>query len=36
MGVSRKYYAKWTKWEKDKYYVLSLICGIEGIEQMNK
>ena len=22
------YYAQWNKWEKDKYWIISLICGI--------
>ena len=25
---SRGYYAKWNKSDKDKYYIISLTCGI--------
>ena len=27
MDGSRGYYAKWNKSEKDKYFMISLICG---------
>ena len=30
------YYTKWNKSEKDKYYVTSLLCGIEKIKQTSK
>ena len=28
MDGSRDYHTKWSKPEKDKYYMISLICGI--------
>ena len=28
MDGARMYYAKLNKWEKDKYHMISLICGI--------
>ena len=28
MDGSRGYYAKWNKSEKDKYFMISLICGV--------
>ena len=28
MDGSKGYYAKWNNSEKDKYYMISLICGI--------
>ena len=34
MNGPRQYYAKWNKSEKDKYHVISLICGTQ--KQMNK
>jgi len=28
VGGAREYYARWNKSEKDKYHMISLICGI--------
>ena len=33
---SRRYNAKWSKSEKDKHYVILLICGISETKQMKK
>ena len=30
------HYAKWNKSEKDKYYMVSLICGIQKIKQTSE
>ena len=35
MGGPRDYHTKWSKTEKDKYYVISLICGTWKKVQMN-
>ena len=35
MDGPREYYAQWNKSEKDKYFMLSLICGISKIKVMN-
>ena len=36
MDGPREYYAKWNLSEEDKYYIISLICGIYKPGQMNK
>jgi len=35
MGRPRDYHTKWSESERDKYHVISLICRIEGMIQMN-
>ena len=35
MDGTTVYYPKWSKSEKDKYYMISLICGIKETKQMN-
>ena len=34
--LSLRCYSKWTKSEIDKYHVISLVCGLYKINQMNK
>ena len=35
MGGPRDYHTKWNKLEKDIYHMISLICAISNITQMN-
>ena len=35
MDGPREHHTKWSKSDKDKYYMISLICGILKIIQMN-
>ena len=35
MDGPKDYHTKWSKSEKDKYHVISLICGISSMTQMN-
>ena len=32
---SRDYHSIWTQKEKDKYHMISLLCGIKNMMQMN-
>ena len=36
MDGTRKYNAKWNKPEKDKYNIISFVCGIWERQQMSK
>ena len=35
MDGPRDYHTKWSQKEKDKYHMISLICGISNMTQMN-
>ena len=35
MDSKRDYHTKWSLKEKDKYHIISLICGIRNMTQMN-
>ena len=35
MDGLRDYHTKWSKSDKDKYHMISLLCGIKNVIQMN-